>query len=100
MLDVDLITKELKETIEFTEERFNHSLNVIDKIDHIRKDIANPLNSVYFNFKKDKNTSIHREKLKNTIKELSSSSSFIDKLIFEIKQKTKLKSLKRKPNWL
>jgi len=91
LLDVDLITKELKETIEFTEERFNHSLNVIDKIDHIRKDIANPLNSVYFNFKKDKNTSIHREKLKNTIKELSSSSSVIDKLLFEIKQKTKLK---------
>ncbi len=90
LLDVDLITKELNECLEFTEERFSHSINTIDKIDHICKNISTPLKSVYFNFKKEKNTSIQREKLKTAIKELANSSSFIDKLSFDLKQKAKL----------
>lgn len=90
LLDVELITQELKESIEFTEEKFSHTLNVIDKIDHIRKEISNPLKSVYFDFKKEKNTSIQREKLKSAIKDLSRSSSFIDKLSYDFKQKTKV----------
>ncbi len=90
LLDVDLITQELKESLEFTEERFSHSLNIVDKIDHIRKEISNPLNSVYFNFKKEKNTNIQREKLKSSIKELSKGSFVIDKLTFDIKKQTKI----------
>ncbi|MCK5449691.1 DUF3320 domain-containing protein [Candidatus Pacearchaeota archaeon] len=90
LLDVDLITQELNECLEFTEERFSHSINTIEKLDHIRKNISNPLNSVYFNFKREKNTSIQREKLKTAIKELTSSSSFIDKLLFDLNQKSKI----------
>ena len=90
LLDIDLITQELNECLEFTEERFSHSINTIDKIDHIRKELSNPLNSAYFNFKKEKNTSIQREKLKSAIKELINSSSFVDKLSFDLKQKAKI----------
>lgn len=93
LLNVPLLTKELNDSLNFSEENFNHIINIINKIDNICKNIPNPLNSVYFDFKKEKNTNIQREKLKNYLKNLPKISSNVNELLFNIKSDIKIQIL-------
>ncbi|MFH0874780.1 MAG: DUF3320 domain-containing protein [archaeon] len=84
--DVFLLTENLSEVIEYTEERFSQIISIIEKIDYINKEINSPLTSPYYNYDKEKNTGIGRDKLKALVHESNLALPKLQKIVNEIKE--------------
>ncbi len=89
--DVEVIDKDLSETISFNEEKFSKLFTMMKNIDSIIEKVPSPINNVYFNFKKSKNTTLARNRFKSTLNKTHDLMKELIKFIEDTYDKSKVK---------
>jgi len=85
---VEILDKNLNDFISSNEEKFTLLLSKIQNLDLIVEKIPRPMDSIYFNFKSSKNTTLSRNKFKTLVDNTHQISKEILEFIKEIKIKT------------
>ncbi len=94
---IEILDKDLNDSISSNEEKFTLLLSKIQNLDLIIEKIPRPMESIYFNFKSSKNTTLSRNKFKTLVDNTHQLSKEILEFIKEIKDKTsiEIKTLKQ-----
>jgi very-short-patch-repair endonuclease len=94
---IEILDKDLNDSISSNEEKFTLLLSKIQNLDLIIEKIPRPMESIYFNFKSSKNTTLSRNKFKTLVDNTHQTSKEILEFIKEIKDKTsiEIKTLKQ-----
>lgn len=87
---VEVLDKNLNDTISSNEENFTKLLSKIQNLDLIIEKIPRPMDNIYFNFKASKNTALSRNKFKTSIDNTHQILKEILEFIKEIKSKTSI----------
>ncbi len=92
---IEVIDKKLSETIAYNEERFSKLLLRINNMETVIEKVSAPLNNVYFNYNKSKNTTLSRNKFISVLNSTHDLTEEITKFIEDInKTDVKIKTIK------
>src|SRR3989338_6433183 len=91
LYDIEIIDKPLKNMLKLNHKEFLMLKSKIERIDHYFQNIQDPFNHLFFNYKKEKNTTLARNKFNNELGELISELKLLKKELDTIQKKTDIK---------
>lgn len=91
LYDIEIIDKPLKNMLKLNHKEFLMLKSKIERLDHYFQNIQDPFNHLFFNYKKEKNTTLARNKFNNELAELISELKLLKKELDAIQKKTGIK---------